>query len=253
MGAVKQFTSLSTSYVNLAALLRYLRDQAFTGSVHLVVDHYEAEVQFHGSDAPTASEINPTTRELSQTPGAMERLLVHAREPGGTITVFSAAAESESVSNAEVQAAADEDSDTTPSQPPANDSAPDWPELLDSGGKVIGAVEQALNASGANFESSFHAARIELGDDYPFLDPTGNGLNYAHRTIVLNSHPNSSAFVTGLSECLRKVVNKMATGKESQRFRESVAIELAVAARLRPNGLGEFTLQLDRIAGTRVL
>src|SRR5262245_869762 len=112
MDAVKQFGSLNTSYVSLAALLRHLRDETFTGSVHLVVDQYEAEVQLHGSDVPTASEINPTTRELSQTPGAMERLLVHAREPGGIITVYSAVATSEDVADAQVQSTSAEDGDT---------------------------------------------------------------------------------------------------------------------------------------------
>src|SRR2546428_13575911 len=88
MGNAKQFDSLSTSYVNLAALLRYLREQDFTGSVHVVLDQYEADVYLNGPGAPTVLEIDSSTRQASQNDGALERLLVHAREPGGTITVF---------------------------------------------------------------------------------------------------------------------------------------------------------------------
>jgi SpoVK/Ycf46/Vps4 family AAA+-type ATPase len=59
--------------------------------------------------------------------------------------------------------------------------------------------------------------------------------------------------VTGLSECLRRVVNKLATHKQGVRFRERVAVEIAVTARARPDGLVAFKPHLDRIAGTRVL
>lgn len=258
MRAVKQFGSLSTSYVNLAALLRHLREQNFTGLIHVVVDQYEAEIQLDGQEGTTASEIDPTTHEASQIPGAIERILVHAREPGGTITVYTASEVSETVSDTQMTTSVAQSDEAASFTVPASAAPPvvavDWAELLDASGKLIGAIERALLTIGANFESSFHAARVQLGDDYPFLDPTGDiGLNYANREIVLSHQPSSNTLVVGLSECLRRVVNQTAVGKDGKRFRESVAIELAVAARLRPNGLGEFTPQLDRIAGTRVL
>jgi hypothetical protein len=255
MSEVKQFDSLNTSYVNLAAFIRDLRAQNFTGLIRVKLDHYEAEVQLNGPGEPTVAELNSAGAAAAKTAGAMERLLVHAREPGGTITVYEAG---------ETPAAADESRGTEPHQdvgqlfaseillaPPVNEV--DWSDLLDAAGKLIGAVERAVRTSGADFESSFRAARIQLGDDYPFLDPTGNGISYADKRLILNEHPSGTAFVTALSECLRRVVNKIAIGKDSKRFRETVAIELAVAARLRPTGLNEFMSQLDRIAGTRVL
>ena len=252
MGAVKQFDSLSTSYVNLAALLRHLRKENFTGSIHVVMDQYEAEVQLHGADAPSVSEIDTNTRESSQTAGAMERLLVHAREPGGTIKVYDREyASAEAAQEKDTAAVEDEAAISWPSS--GSEAEVDWTELQDAAGKLIGAVERAVETVGADFDSSFRAARIQLGDDYPFLDPTGNGLVYANKRIVLSEQPGSQAFVSALTECMRRVVNKMAIGKDSKRFRETVAIELAVAVRLRPNGLSEFTTQLDRIAGTRVL
>ena len=255
MGAVKQFDSLSTSYVNLAALLRHLRKENFTGSIHVVMDQYEAEVQLHGADAPSVSEIDTNTRESSQTAGAMERLLVHAREPGGTIKVYDSEYASAKAPQEQSTGAVEAEAPVSfPSAPSSGSEAEvDWTELQDAAGKLIGAVERAVETVGADFDSSFRAARIQLGDDYPFLDPTGNGLVYANKRIVLSEQPGSQAFVSALTECMRRVVNKMAIGKDSKRFRETVAIELAVAVRLRPNGLSEFTTQLDRIAGTRVL
>jgi hypothetical protein len=255
MSEVKQFDSFSTSYVNLAALLRYLREQRFVGSIHFRLDHYEAEVSMNGSDEPSVSEINPTTREASQKAGALERLLVHAREPGGTITVYDQEAKDRPAETPSFTAPDPDLESELFSQTPAvpTVSEVDWSDLLDASGKLIGAVERAVQGSGANFESLFRAARIELGDDYPFLDPTENTLTYGARRVTLNPQPGSNSFVTALSECLRRVVNKIAIGKDSKRLRESVAIELAVAARLHPTGLSEFKPQLDRIAGTRVL
>jgi hypothetical protein len=92
-----------------------------------------------------------------------------------------------------------------------------------------------------------------VGDDYPFLDPTASSFSYANGAVTLHALPDAGQYVTGVSECLRRLVNKLAIDKEGTRFRERVAVELAVAARLRANGLGEFKGQLDRIAGTRVL
>lgn len=258
MSEVKKFDSLSTSYVNLAALLRHLRERSFVGLVRVTLSQYEAEVRMSGDDEPTVSEINLATREAAHTPGAMERLLVHAREAGGTITVYDGGETTDSPAHEQsLPTSSDQDleSELFAAQVPPTPtiSEVDWTDLLDSAGKLIGAVERATKSSGADFSSSFRAARIQLGDDYPFLDPTENGLTYADKRVTLSEQPSSSSFVTALSECLRRVVNKIAIGKESIRFRETVAIELAVAARLRPTGLNEFMAHLDRIAGTRVL
>jgi hypothetical protein len=268
MSTVKNFDDLSTSYVNLAALIRHLREQEFVGTIHVIVDQYEAEVRLHAAEEPIVAEIDRANGRALESEGAMERLLVHARESGGKITVYGTeeTADGDPVEESEAggtpvsrkndpratSAFTSEFSTPTALEPPPADEV-DWADLSDAGGKLIGAVERAVNHVGADFESAFRAARIELGDDYPFLDPTTDGLTYADKTITLNDQPTASAFVAALSDCLRRVVNKLAIGKESKRFRETVAIELAVAARLRPNGLSQLTPQLSQIAGTRVL
>src|SRR6266436_4544420 len=88
MGAIKQFDTLSTSYVNLGALIRHLRAQNFTGAIRVALDQYAADVFLDGQEPVVVLEIDPATRCASKNEGAMERLLVHAREPGGAITVY---------------------------------------------------------------------------------------------------------------------------------------------------------------------
>ncbi|MDQ2855276.1 MAG: hypothetical protein M3R68_03020 [Acidobacteriota bacterium] len=269
MSTVKNFKDLSTSYVNLAALVRHLREQQFAGTIHVIVDQYEAEVRLNAEGEPTVAEIDRANGRASENEGAMERLLVHAREPDGKITVYasedaednSGAEGKPAPANREVKrknepgaASAFTSEFPTPAAAPAEGPAEvDWEDLLDAGGMVIGGVERAVVHVGGNFELIFRTACIKLGDDYPFLDPTTGGLTYAARTITLNDRPAANIFVTALVECLRRITNQLAIGKESKRFRETVAIELAVAARMRPTGLSQFTPQLNQIAGTRVL
>jgi hypothetical protein len=87
MSTVKNFKDLSTSYVNLAALIRHLREQQFAGTIHVIIDQYEAEVRLNAGGEPTVAEIDRANGRASENEGAMERLLVHAREPDGKITV----------------------------------------------------------------------------------------------------------------------------------------------------------------------
>lgn len=246
----KRFDQLNTSYVNLAALMRYLREHNFSGSIHLRLADYEAEIFLSGSGAPAVVEIDRESGVPAQTEGALERVLVHAREPGGTITVYEGKTQPGSET---AESAIPTFTDQLSAVAGDHTAEIDWDELLNASGAVIAAVERALTSVDADFGTNFRAACIGVGDDYPFLDPTASDFAYANGMVTASALPGTSAYVTGISECLRRLVNKLAIDKEKTRFRERVAVELAVAARMRPSGLGEFKPQLDRIAGTRVL
>ena len=239
MSVVKYFDSLNTSYVNLGALLRYLREQGFSGSLHVALDQYEADVMLQGESA-TVFEIDPATSQRRSVDGAMERLMVHAREPGGTITIYEGAVASSGRTDRVSGSAASpftDDDEVTATTPPEEEV--DWDALLKASGELIAAIEHAVQSVGSDFAASFRAARIELGDDYPFLDPTGGGFNYSNGAVTLGERPAARPYATGLSECLRRVVNKLAIGKQGTRFRERCAAELAVAARKQSNGMSE--------------
>src|SRR6266436_812145 len=88
MDAIAKFETLDTSYVNLAALIQYLRARNFTGRLRVALDEYEADVFMYGSSAPSVWESNRASGLEAQGEAAMERLMVRAREPGGVITVY---------------------------------------------------------------------------------------------------------------------------------------------------------------------
>jgi len=126
-------------------------------------------------------------------------------------------------------------------------------EILKVSGELIGSVERAL--TGADFDSLFRATRLELADDYTFLDPLSNGFEYANSVVNLPTESLPNLYVAGLSEALRRVVDKAATGERARRVRERVALELALLARRRKTLWirSGFYAHFDRIAGTKVI
>jgi len=56
-------------------------------------------------------------------------------------------------------------------------------------GELIGAVERALYGAGVDFADLLRSARVELADDYPFLDPTSNEFQYANSVVTLKDEP----------------------------------------------------------------
>lgn len=244
-----KFDSLNTSYLSLAALIRYLRENDFTGRLHIALDHYEADVFLNGSQTLNVTELDLATGREAQGEGAMQRLLVRAREPGGVITLYEA--------DVKPGAAPSGNSDAVENNKQLNAdesvTVDDLSRVVAVSAKLINAVELAVESAGVSFAELFQMARIEIGDDYPFLDPTVGGFEYDNSQVNLQSTPVVAAYVQGVSEALNRVVNRVAQQRGENNVRERVALELTILARRQPNALAQFTSQLDRIAGTAVL
>jgi hypothetical protein len=248
------YERLDTAFVNLGALLRYLHERRFVGRVHVVLEEYEASVLLDGGPGQRVREVDHTTGRKSEGEDALTRLLVRAREPGGLISVYEGADEAAEIdADAEhTQAAEAEASDAGQALTPEEI---EWRDLLRISGEIIAAVERATFSAQADFEGIFRAVRLELADDFPFLDPSTRRFEYAHATVRLRARTTMKVFVAGLSESLRRTVERIAKGAHAKRLRERVALELAILARRRQTQLTRFkwTPQFDRIAGTRVL
>jgi hypothetical protein len=276
------YENLDTSSVNLWSLLRDLTDQGFIGRVHVELDDYSADIFMNGSGAPTVHEIDRAAGTDTVEEGAMHRVVLRARESEGTISVHEGAPigdEPEDTSGNAVTAAANvsiapehdqnrsdsvsspaRDNSRRPTDPISEDIFPagsyrDWPAILSATGELIGAVERAINANGEDFASEFSAVRLELADDYSFLDPITNRFHYQDGTATIDREMPIRIFVTALSESLRRTVNRVAVGDRQRRVRERVALELLTVARGNAEVLDRsgFATQLDRIAGARVM
>jgi hypothetical protein len=152
-------------------------------------------------------------------------------------------------------------SDRIESAPEINDdiyptgSYHDWPAILATSGELIGAIERGINATGAEFDSLFRVVRLELADDYSFLDPISRVFEYSNGAASLTHEQPVNVYVSGLSEALRRTVDRVAVGERARRVRERVALEMLAVARKHSAVLERSGLQaqLDRIAGTRVI
>jgi hypothetical protein len=248
------YEHLDTAFVNLGALMRYLQQRAFVGWIHVVLDEYEAEVLLDANLPPRVREIDYTTGRKGEGTEATARLLVRAREPGGLVSVYEGTGDEAGALDAgfgeqpETAAASAATEQLTPEES-------EWRALLGASGEVIAAIERAALSVQADFAGLFRAARLEVADDFSFLDPSTRRFEYAHGGVRLHARTGQKAYVAGLSECLRRVVDKLAKGERAKGWRERVALELAVLARRRQTQLARFKLtqQFDRIAGTRVL
>jgi hypothetical protein len=131
----------------------------------------------------------------------------------------------------------------------------EWGAVVKASGELVGGVERALTGAGADFAALFNAARLELADDYIFLDPMSGEFTYSNSAVTLSGEMPTGSYVIGLSEALRRMVDSVATGDRSRRVRERVALELFSVARQRNEILARsgFLSQLDRIAGTKVI
>lgn len=256
------YENLNTSFVNLGALLRYLQQRDFKGRVSVDMGDYRAEVRLRAGEKPACRELDKAIGREGEGEAALQRLLVRAMEAGGTINVYrdderavdDAAFETQAML---YQQAQEEEAEAWTEDAGRELSAEEdeWRELLRTSADLIASVERAARSTGANFDAMFRMARLELADDYSFLDPNGGRFEYANNEIQIHASLSPRAFVSGICEALRRVVDKLTAGKRAASVRERVALELAVLARRRGRQLEHFGFmpQLDRIAGTRVI
>jgi hypothetical protein len=80
--------NLDTSFVNVSALIRYLRHRHFAGKIDIKLNGYEAEVVFLEGNKLRVSEHDQIAGRIAEGEEALQRLLIRSRDPGGTISVF---------------------------------------------------------------------------------------------------------------------------------------------------------------------
>jgi hypothetical protein len=87
--------NLDTSFVNLSALIRYLRRRNFVGKVNIQLNNYEAEIILDEGNQLKVREHDLLAGRVAEGEAALQRLLVRSREAGGTINVYQSVAEIE--------------------------------------------------------------------------------------------------------------------------------------------------------------
>lgn len=87
--------NLDTSFVNLSALIKYLRRRQFAGYVRIELSGYEADIYLTAENQLKVREYDHIAGRIAEGEEALQRILIRAREPGGIINVYQTVAESE--------------------------------------------------------------------------------------------------------------------------------------------------------------
>ena len=87
--------NLDTSFVNLSALVKYLRRRQFIGSVRIELSGYDADIVLTGENQLKVREHDRIAGRISEGEEALQRILIRAREPGGIIHVYQKTEEGE--------------------------------------------------------------------------------------------------------------------------------------------------------------
>jgi hypothetical protein len=251
--------NLDTSYVNLAALVRHLQQRDFEGRVHVELDEYDADIYLAARERPRVRERDHVTGREAEGEAALQRVFVRASEPGGRVSVFEGDFEPAEAGEHRAAAATifgDPRAAGGGAQAsPRTQDEIDRRNVLQLSGELIASVERALVAAGtADFAARFREARGELAGQYPFLLSLSSCVEYEGGESRLARGADAAAFVAGVCEALRRVVEREAAADGGSRgVRREVARELAALGERRPRALARFnfTPQLERIAGIR--
>lgn len=80
--------NLDTAFVNLPALIKYLRRREFVGSIRVELGTYEADIVLTADNEMKVREHDRLAGRIAEGDEVLQRLLIRAREPGGIINVF---------------------------------------------------------------------------------------------------------------------------------------------------------------------
>ena len=89
--------NLDTSFVNLSALVRYLRRRQFVGKVRVELSGYEADIFLGEANHLRALEHDRIAGRIAEGEEALQRILIRSREPGGIVGVFQEVSETEEI------------------------------------------------------------------------------------------------------------------------------------------------------------
>ncbi len=89
--------NLDTAFVNLSALIKYLRRRQFVGQVRIELSGYEADIYLTAENQLRVREYDHIAGRIAEGEEALQRILIRSREPGGIINVYQTVSESEIV------------------------------------------------------------------------------------------------------------------------------------------------------------
>jgi hypothetical protein len=152
--------NLDTSFVNLSALIKYLRRRQFVGQVRIELSGYEADIYLTAENQLKVREYDHIAGRIAEGEEALQRILIRSREPGGIINVYQTVAENEvvqKVENFEVEKPKKKESVIEPMAEPVLQNKPLPAEIKGTNGNGNGQPKVEFPAGG-NAQTSANEA-----------------------------------------------------------------------------------------------
>lgn len=220
--------NLSTSYVDLSLLVRYLRDRQFTGSIRLEWHKYEAEIFFTRSKRIHAREYDMSIGRIAQGQAAFIRILQRARKPAGRIRIVrndadktaailkKAFVDSRIFAEARLTAFGKSDQFVSvselslrPKRRPADPKA----ALLAT--DLLLTFKEAFARTRISFDQAFSIACGVKAKQYQFLDPDRDDFSFYKDEIFIGPGLDTSELFEGIVAALHHMLDRI---RDDKRF-----------------------------------
>jgi len=185
------YTDLSTEFANFKGLLEKLRREVFTGYITVELTGGKGEGMIFLQDG------EPIEVLLEREGGGglkgveeLERMVEEVQVEGAVLNVYRSAEGTEGRERAEEK---------------LEEALDLFQQLFAETRKLI----DSLAKKEGTFEESFHKARVDLADSYPFLDPFMGELKHQEGRFFLSGDVNPNEFVKGVGEAYDLALEKV--------------------------------------------
>ena len=194
--------NLDTSFVNVSALVRYLRRRQFVGNVRIELSGYEAEIFLSEGNAIRVREYDRIAGRIGEGEEALQRILIRSREPGGIVNVYQAAEEPQTVAeNTEIppEKISNPFQNIKPSSVLTANAAPTEEIIVEKPKPKISLPNLPFEFSN-NVEDKARQATISPNDWQLLLDLTGEILGTIDKTLATGKLDFPAAFLKARTE-----------------------------------------------------
>jgi hypothetical protein len=218
--------NLNTSFVNLAALVRFLRGLQFVGSIRIELSSYDADIIFSGSGQPRGREHDHIADRISEGEHALQRILIRAKEPCGRIHVFEGSQHFEEIEDegvfvdaaisngAKRMALGLSDAPVKHllariAKSTAERADDNWNTVLDLTSELLQTIDDALAKANLSFADAFANACTQVAATHPFLEPSSSSFRYKDGEILMDDRVDEKLLVSGIGEALRSIFDRL--------------------------------------------
>lgn len=248
--------NLNTSFVNVGALVRYLKGLQFVGSVRIELASYEAEIIFTESNTIRAREYDHIAGRISHGEQALQRILIRAKEPHGRINVYKATEGHTSSDDGSVfvdktimngaREMARNNGGTSMSMGVAQEFVLSSREsenalVLAALSELLRVVDESLAMGNLSFPAAFRVACDGVAPQFPFMQSSSNALVYNDGEIKLNADAEVDLVLSAVFAALRPIFRRLRSEVKYSGLLEVISdrlLELSAERRLEFVNLG---------------